>query len=61
MDLYFNNSIFFFAFVVVALIVFISMIIFARDIVLFVVRRFRKKADQDKTEDRREAVDGKDF
>lgn len=60
-DLYFNNSIFFIAFVVVAAVVFLSLIILARDLVMFIIRRLQKKASQPIQTDRSDSIREEDF
>ena len=60
MDLYFNNSIFFIAFVVVAAVVLISLVILARDLIMMFFKRFNKKADLDLGRKRRDTIDGED-
>ena len=61
MDLYFNNSIYFFAFILVATVVFVSLVILARDIIVFVIRRLRKEEQGPEDRDRDEPTDEEEF
>jgi hypothetical protein len=62
-DFYFDNTIIFIAFVVVALITLISLAILGRDLVMFIVRRMRKREGMAVDTSRRKAVEpeGEDF
>ena len=60
-DLYFDNAIIFIAFVVVAVIVFISLVILGRDLIGTFVRRFKKKEGVTVDTSPGTSADGEDF